>query len=260
MIFDTHTHLNDETYTDVKSIVKEAKNAGVERMLCVGFDEESSQKAIQIAEKYPGVFASVGHIPSESGSFDDDSLPTLRTLAKSSNKVKAIGEIGLDYHREKTKDGIEKQKKMFISQIGLANELNLPVSIHARESLDDVLNILKKYPVKQGGIMHCYSGTLEQAFEFVRLGYKIAFGGVLTFKKAEDTRETFRRIPLSSIVFETDAPYLTPMPHRGETNFPKRIVDTVHFAADLIDMNIDKLEKISYENSLYILHVKTNEY
>ena len=182
MIFDTHIHLNDEKYTNLDVLIKEAKELGVNAFLCVGYDLESSKKAIEIASKFDNVFASVGVIPTEHKQYNDGTINELRKLVKSSSKVKAIGEIGLDYYWEKEEKIKEKQKRMFIEQIALANELDLPVSIHARDSLNDTLNILKIYKVNKAGIMHCYSGSLDLAKEFIKLGFYIAFGGVLTFK------------------------------------------------------------------------------
>ncbi len=259
MIFDTHIHLNDEKYNDLNLVINEAKELGVNAFLCIGYDLKSSKKAIEIATLFDNVFASVGIIPTENKQYNDESINELRNLAKSSSKVKAIGEIGLDYYWEKEDNIKEKQKKMFIEQINLANELDLPVSIHARDSLNDTLNILKEHKVNKAGIMHCYSGSLELAKEFIKLGYYIAFGGVLTFKNSRVTKEVILNIPLERIVFETDAPYLSPSPFRGQINLPKYIVNTVNFASDLLNIDEKELEKIVFNNSLNILHVENYE-
>lgn len=259
MIFDTHIHLNDEKYKDLNLLIKEAKELGVNAFLCVGFELESSKKAIEIASLFDNVFASVGVIPTEHKQYNSNTISELKMLATSSKKVKAIGEIGLDYYWEKDDEIKEKQKQMFIEQINLANELDLPISIHARDSLNDTLNILKTHPVKQGGIMHCYSGSLELANEFIKLGFYIAFGGVLTFKNARVSKEVLMHIPLDKIVFETDAPYLAPSPFRGQTNLPKYIFNTVKYASELLNIDEKKLEDISFKNSLNILHVENYE-
>jgi TatD DNase family protein len=260
MIFDTHIHLNDEKlYENLDQEIKEANKDGVSLFLCVGYDVESSKKAVQIAEKYDCVYAAVGIIPTEHKQYNENTIKEIKNIALSSKKVKAIGEIGLDYYWEKDEDTKRVQKEMFLKQIELANELNLPISIHARDSLSDVLEMLKKYPVKQAGIMHCYSGSVELAKEFVKLGFKIAFGGVLTFKNSKKTKEVFEAIGLENVVFETDAPYLSPEPFRGRINLPKYIVNTVKFAANTYSFDENELENITFNNSLNILHVKINE-
>lgn len=260
MIFDTHIHLNDEKLMEnLDEEISEAIKAGVSKFLCVGYDVESSKKAVQIANKYDCVFAAVGIIPTEHKQYGLNTIGEIKKIALSSKKVKAIGEIGLDYYWEKDEYTKLVQKEMFLKQIDLANKLNLPISIHARDSLSDVLEILKKHPVKQGGIMHCYSGSIELAREFIKLGFKIAFGGVLTFKNSKKTKEVFENIDLDNIVFETDAPYLSPEPYRGKINLPKYIVNIVKFAANTYSFDLERLENITFQNSLNILHVEKNE-
>lgn len=259
MIFDTHIHLNDEKYGDVESLISSAYKKGVTKFLCIGYDLKSSQKAIELAEKYDCVYASIGIIPTEHKQYNEASIVKLEKLIKKSNKVICVGEIGLDYYREKEDEIKEVQKKMFIEQINLANKYNLPISIHARDSLSDTLEILKKYNVNKKGIMHCYSGSLEVAKEFIKLGYKIAFGGVLTFKNSIKTKEVLLGININDVVFETDAPYLSPTPYRGKVNLPEYIVETVKFAANLLNMSQEELEKITFNNSCKILHVEKYE-
>lgn len=260
MIFDTHLHLNDEKILEnLDKYISEAKNAGVGRFLCIGYDVESSKKAVEIAEKYDFVYAAVGVIPTEHEQYNFENNKTLNeieALLHLSKKVVAIGEIGLDYYWEKDEWIKEKQKRMFIEQIALANKYNLPVSIHARDSLQDTLDILKTNRVNKAGIMHCYSGSVELAREFVKLGFKIAFGGVLTFKNSRVTKEVLLDLNSSSIVFETDAPYLAPTPFRGKLNEPKFIVETVKYAANMLNISQELMEEISYKNSLEILNLK----
>lgn len=265
MIFDTHIHLNDKAFLDdLDKYISEAKEKGITKFLCVGFDLESSKLAIEIAKKYKGVYAAIGVIPTEHSGYitmssrqNKPTIDEIRFLAKNNAQyVKAIGEIGLDYYWEKEPEIKAKQKEMFLEQISLANELDLPISIHARDSLQDTFDILKTYPVKETGIMHCYSGSKEMAREFVKLGYKIAFGGVLTFKNSKETKEVIKDISLENIVFETDAPYLAPTPFRGKLNEPKYIYETVKFASEYLGVDQAELEKISFDNSCKILHVK----
>ena len=256
MIFDTHIHLNDKKiYENLDFYIQDALNKGVKKFLCVGYDLESSKIAIEIANKYHEVYASIGIIPTEYKQYNDDSINSLRKLMDKSNKIIAIGEIGLDYYREKEESVRTLQKKIFIEQIELANELNLPISIHCRDAYKDTLDILKEHTCIKKGIMHCFSGSLESAKEFIKLGYLIAFGGVLTFKNSIKTKEVLQNIDLKDVVFETDAPYLAPTPFRGKINIPSYIVETVKYASSLLNCPKETLEDITYKNSLRILNI-----
>lgn len=256
-IFDTHIHLNDEKlFNDLDNYIKDAKESNVGRFLCVGYDIESSIKACEIALKNDFVYASIGIIPTEYKKYNENSINELRDLYfKYKNKIKAIGEIGLDYYWENDESIKKIQKEMFIEQIKLANELNLPVSIHSRDSIQDTYQILKDYKVINAGIMHCYSGSKEMALEFIKLGFYIAFGGVLTFKNSKVTKEVIMNIPLDKIVFETDAPYLAPSPYRGKINEPKFILETVKYASNLLNIDLDKLIEITSNNAKIILKI-----
>ena len=256
MIFDTHIHLNDKKiYENLDFYIQDALNKGVKKFLCVGYDLESSKIAIEIANKYHEVYASIGIIPTEYKQYNDDSINNLRKLMDKSNKIVAIGEIGLDYYWEKEESVRTLQKKIFIEQIELANELNLPISIHCRDAYKDTLDILKGHTCIKKGIMHCFSGSLESAKEFIKLGYLIAFGGVLTFKNSIKTKEVLQNIDLKDVVFETDAPYLAPTPFRGKINIPSYIVETVKYASSLLNCPKETLEDITYKNSLRILNI-----
>ena len=256
MIFDTHIHLNDKKiYENLDFYIQDALNKGVKKFLCVGYDLESSKIAIEIANKYHEVYASIGIIPTEYKQYNDDSINNLRKLMDKSNKIVAIGEIGLDYYWEKEESVRTLQKKIFIEQIELANELNLPISIHCRDAYKDTLDILKEHTCIKKGIMHCFSGSLESAKEFIKLGYLIAFGGVLTFKNSIKTKEVLQNIDLKDVVFETDAPYLAPTPFRGKINIPSYIVETVKYASSLLNCPKETLEDITYKNSLKILNI-----
>lgn len=254
MIFDTHIHLNDEKlYENLDLYLKEAKEVGVSDFLCVGYDLESSKRAIEIANKYNNVYAAIGFIPTEWKKWTTSSIANLEELLKKSSKIVAIGEIGLDYYWEKEENVKKIQKLMFISQIELANKYDLPISIHSRDSIQDTYDILKNYPCVNKGIMHCYSGSIEMSKEFIKLGYKIAFGGVLTFKNAIEIKRILKQTDLKNVLLETDAPYLSPVPHRGKVNEPKFILDTAKFAANLLKINLEEFVNITYQNSLDIL-------
>lgn len=260
MIFDTHIHLNEPRLLENLDLyLKEAKENGVNKFLCVGWDYESSKKAVELANQYEEIYAAIAIMPTEHKSFNDENFSKLEDLLKISNKIVAIGETGLDYYREKEEEIKNKQKEMFLKHINLANKYNLPLSIHCRDAIQDTFDILKNNPVIKKGVMHCYSGSLEMAKEFIKLGYKIAFGGVLTFKNSIVSKQVLTSIPLNSIVLETDAPYLAPMPYRGKLNEPKFIKNTSIFASNLLNMDIDVFEKEVYKNSIEIFHVETYE-
>jgi len=256
MIFDTHIHLNDEKLLrNLDSYLKEAREIGVNYFLCVGWDIESSKKAIELSEKYEGIYVAIGIMPTEWKQYNNNSIEQLRKLANHP-KVVAIGEIGLDYYWEKTEEIKTIQKKMLIEEIELANELNLPVTIHCREAYQDCLNIFKSFHVKNRSVMHCYSGSYELSKEFIKENFVLAFGGTLTYKNSINTQNVFDKTDIQNIVFETDAPYLSPQRHRGETNLPKYIYDTILYASNRKKIDINTLEEITFKTSENIFHVK----
>ena len=259
MIFDTHIHFNDDKlYSNLDEYIKEARDKGVEKFLCVGWDIDSSKKAIEIAHKYKGIiYAAVGIMPTEHKSYNENSILELKELAKDSC-VRAIGEIGLDYYWEKTDEIKSKQKKMFIDQISLANELDLPISVHCRDAIQDTYDILKNFHVKRRSILHCYSGSLEMARLFLGLNFSFGFGGTLTYKNNKNAVNTFDNIGLENIVFETDAPYLPPQNHRGILNKPSYIFETVLFAANRKNLSIGELEDITTRNAENIFSREKN--
>lgn len=250
MIFDTHIHLNDKKIlNNLDQYINDALSKGVKKFLCVGWDIESSKKAIEIAHKYKDiVFAAVGIIPTEHLQFNDNSINELRELAKD-RVVRAIGEIGLDYYWEKEEKVKEKQKDMFIKQIELANELNLPISVHSREAIKDTFDILNYFHVKRKSVLHCYSGSLEMAREFMKINFVFGFGGTLTYKNSVNVKKTIQNIGLEHILFETDAPYLPPQNHRGKLNEPSYICETVRYVSEFLNIDLNKLEDITFKNS-----------
>jgi len=249
MIFDTHIHLNDERLiNNLDEYLSDARILGITDFLCVGWDIESSKKAIELAHKFNGVYAAIALMPTEWKQYNKETISELRELAKD-NLVVAIGEIGLDYYWEKTDEIKAIQKEMFIGQIKLANELNLPVSIHCRDAYQDCLDVVKSFHVKRKSVMHCYSGSLEMGLEFIRNNFVLAFGGTLTFKNSKNAQNVFLNIDIDSIVFETDAPYLAPQKFRGQMNIPKYIYETILFASSLRNMNFEDFQKQIYKNS-----------
>ena len=247
-MIDSHCHINDDLYKDNPAeYIKESEKAGVFRFLVVGFDEKSSELALDIANKNSSCFAAVGIHPSDTKKAQPGDLDKIRELAKE-NKVIAIGEIGLDYYWDKEEAIKKQQKEYFIEQIKIANELNLPISIHCRDALEDCLKILKEKPVKRGGIMHCYAGSLEMSAEFIKLGFLLGFGGTVTFKNAVRPKEVAANVPSTSYVLETDSPYLTPHPYRGKENHSKYLYLVRDQIAELRGITPEQVEKETNDN------------
>ncbi len=249
MFVDTHAHLNDDKLiNDVQEVINRAKDFGVERIINAGYDLASSQKGIELADKYKEVYACIGVHPENCKIFDN-SIENFLIENGEREKVVAIGEIGLDYHYE----GYDKefQKKVFIRQLEIANELNLPVVIHSRDATGDMLEILKsnKELLKNGGLMHCFNGSLETLNEVLKLGLKVSFGGAITFKNSRNAPELIANMPLDAFTLETDCPYLSPEPFRGKINEPKNIPIIAQKIADILNKNISEIQKISTENA-----------
>ena len=247
-MIDSHCHINDSLYIgNPAEYVKEAEKAGVFEFLVVGFDIPSSIDAVNIAKQFKGCFSAVGVHPSDVKKIELKDLKQIEEIAKQ-DKVIAIGEIGLDYYWDKEEAAKDKQKEFFIKQIKIANKLDLPISIHCREAIDDCLQILKSNPVKRGGIMHCFAGSVESAKEFIKLGFLLGFGGTVTFKNAVRPKEVVTSIPSTSYVLETDAPYLTPDPYRGKENHSKYLYLVKNKIAELRNITPEQVEKESNEN------------
>ena len=248
-IVDTHCHLNDEAlFKDLDNVILRARNAGVEKMIVVGWDEHSSKLAIQIAEQYDFIYAIIGFHPENIFDIDDEILYKTLELYKHP-KVVAIGEIGLDYHWTKEPDKRELQKQFFIKQIDFANKVKLPISIHCREAVTDAIEILKKHKPEYGGVMHCYSGSVEQLQEIINLNLHIGLDGPVTFTNAKTPKEVAYEVPLEKLVVETDSPYLSPHPLRGTVNEPANISLVVDEIARIRDMSKKHLLDVLYQNS-----------
>lgn len=253
-IFDTHCHFNhDEFYKDANRFLLEAKENGVQRFLVVGYDKESSLRAVKLAEQYEEMYAAIGFHPTEINVSEEDFQVVMDLL--SHPKVVAVGEIGLDYHWVKDSSQREKQKEYFIRQIEIANKHNKPIVVHNRDAMQDCFDISKEHRVTKGGIMHCYSGSVEMARELVKLNFMIGLGGPVTFLNAKTPKEVAEIIPLTSLVLETDAPYLAPHPHRGETNRPMYIVLVLNEISKIRNMSSEELAKITYDNACRMFHV-----
>lgn len=252
MIIDTHCHIFDEKFDGIREeVINEALEMGVKKMIVVGYDYQSSLKAIELAEKYDFMYASIGLHPSEVLKEKDKSLEWIRELYNKSKKVVAIGEIGLDYYWDKS--FIEEQKDFFVKQIKIASDLNLPIIVHTRDSIQDCFNILKDIKIR--GVLHCFSSSVEMAREFVKRGYYIGIGGVVTFKNSVEIKKVAEDIDINYILSETDCPYLAPVPFRGKTNHPGYTKFVVEKISELRGMDLEKVEKIleNNANSLFLI-------
>ena len=248
-LIDTHCHLNDEQlYQDLDNVISRALQTGIEKMVVIGWDKESSLKAIKIAEQYPFIYACVGFHPENLEGVDETQLNEVLNLY-SHPKVVGIGEIGLDYHWEKDSQKREIQKEFFIKQIEFANKVGLPISIHSREAFQDTLEILKNHKPLHGGVMHCYSGSVENVNDIINLGLYIGLDGPVTFRNAKTPKEVAIEVPLEKLVLETDSPYLSPHPLRGTVNEPANLILIADEIAALRDMSKKHLLEVVYDNS-----------
>lgn len=243
MLIDTHAHLQD--YADLKTILNRAADKGVEKIICIGYDLESSLTAVNLARQHKEVYAVVGIHPHSATDLNEKVLTQLFQLGRE-EKVLAIGEIGLDYYRNLSPQ--EDQQKAFVAQLGLARELKKPVVIHDRDAHQEVLDTLKKEKGGiNGGIMHCYSGHLPLAVELMKIGFYISFAGPVTYKNAKKTQEVAAKIPLDRILVETDCPYLTPEPLRGKQNEPANVL---YVAEKIAQLRQKSLDEIAYQTTL----------
>lgn len=219
MIFDTHAHYEDEKFDlDREELLASMRVHGIDKIVNVGSSLETVKKSINLAEKYDFIYAAAGVHPSEIECLDEDGFVWLKEQAKHP-KIVAVGEIGLDYYWDKEKDVQEKQRIWFRRQLALAKEIRLPVIIHSRDAAEDTLTIMKEAHTMQiPGVIHCFSYSVQMAEEYVRMGYYIGVGGVVTFKNAKKLKEVVEKIPLDYLLLETDCPYMAPEPFRGKRN------------------------------------------
>ncbi len=256
MLFDSHAHLNDERFDeDRDELIDSLKSKGVELVLNPGACIETSKSSIELANKYDFIYAAVGVHPHDVGEMTENDIETLRNLATENNKVVAIGEIGLDYYYDNSPR--EVQKKWFKRQIELANELKLPIIIHDRDAHGDTFEIIKNTKSPEiGCVLHCYSGNVELAREYVKMGCYISIPGTVTFKNNKKTVEVAREIPLEYLLIETDSPYMAPVPNRGKRNDPSM----VQFVADKIaqekGISYEKVCEATKENAKKLFGIK----
>ena len=246
---DVHCHLTGEDYDDVggvDAVVRRAVDSGVERIICSGYDVDTSMEARALAERHKEVYFSAGFHPSELKKWQDGDLERLRELG-SHEKCVAVGEIGLDYHFDDNPSK-EEQAEKFVLQMRLADELGLPIVIHSRDSAQDTLTILREnaHLLKKGGLLHCYSYSAEMMRDFSALGLYYSFGGPCTFKNANKVQDCVRCVPATRILTETDCPYLSPVPLRGQ--FPNTPANVVHVAKQMIQLR--QADEKEFENQV----------
>lgn len=245
MYFDTHTHLDDARFADDRAeVIQKVRDAGVTLAVNIGADMKSSETSVALAEQYDFIYASVGVHPEDVTHLTEADMDRLAELAQH-NKVVAIGEIGLDYHYDDVPK--ELQKKWFLRQIQLAQKLELPYIVHDREAHGDVLEIIRESGYFRG-VMHCYSGSAEMAQELLKLGFYISFAGPVTFKNGKKTQEAAKQIPIERILIETDSPYLTPEPYRGQRNDSSMVQFVARKIAELKGITAAEAARITMEN------------
>ena len=242
MFTDSHCHIYKEYYPNIDDVIKIAENNKVNCFINNGCDDKSNREIIELLKKYSNMYGAIGIHPESVDTYTNDDLKFVEDNLNNP-KVVAIGEIGLDYYY--TKENKYQQIELLEKQLKIAERNHMPVIIHSREATLDTLNILKKYKVK--GIIHSFSGSLETANEYIKMGYLIGINGVITFKNAH-IKEVIKELTLESLVLETDSPYLTPEPYRGRQNNPSHILDIAKFVANLKDTNLENLADITNKN------------
>ncbi|WP_409272945.1 TatD family hydrolase [Neobacillus sp. SCS-31] len=254
MLIDTHAHLNAEQYEeDIEEVIGRAKENGVEKIVVVGFDRPTIEKAIELAETHDFIYACVGWHPVDAIDMTDEDLSWIEELA-AHPKVVALGETGLDYHWDKSPRDI--QKEVFRKQIRLAKKVKLPIVIHNREATADIVQILKEENASEvGGIMHCFSGSVEIAKQCVEMNFYISLGGPVTFKNAVKPKEVAAELPLDKLLVETDCPYLTPHPHRGKRNEPSYVKLVAEEIARIKGIPFEDVAKATTENAMRLFGI-----
>ncbi len=242
MFTDTHCHILKEYYENIDDIINNAKNVGINRVINNGCDNKSNKEVLELIDKYPNMYGAIGIHPENVETYTEDDIKYIEDNLKKP-KIVAIGEIGLDYHY--TKDNKEKQINLFERQLKLAEKHHIPVIIHSREATEDTINCLKKYNIT--GVIHSFSGSLETAKIYIKMGFILGINGVITFKNSK-LKEVIKEIDLENIIFETDSPYLTPEPFRGQKNEPARIINIAEFICNLKNIDKSQASIITNEN------------
>lgn len=254
MLFDTHAHLNAEQYNeDLEQVIERAKSEKVKKIVVVGFDRPTITRAMELIEEYDFIYAAIGWHPVDAIDMTDEDLAWIKDLSQH-EKVVAIGEMGLDYYWDKSPKDV--QKEVFRRQIALAKEVNLPIVIHNRDATEDVVTILKEEGAAEvGGIMHCFTGSLEIAKACMEMNFYISFGGPVTFKNAKKPKEVVKEIPSDRLLIETDCPYLTPVPFRGKRNEPSYVKYIAEQIAELREISFEELAELTTKNAKKVFRI-----
>lgn len=249
MIFESHAHFDDSRFdVDRKEILGNIGKNGLDVVINVGASMQMNERTMEIAHEFPRVYAAIGMHPSELASKRDDTMDWLRTYA-TDEKVVAIGEIGLDYYWIKEPDLRQEQKEWFRKQLELARQMNLPVIIHSRDAAKDTLELMKEERAQEiPGVVHCYSYSVENALDYIQMGYYIGIGGVVTFKNAKTLKEVVKQIPLDRLLVETDCPYMAPEPFRGKRNSSLYLPYIIEKIAQIKQISPQEVEKVTREN------------
>ena len=257
-LFDTHAHYDAGQFdADRDAVLSALPGLGVKLVVDPGCDLPSSRMAVELAAKYPFLYAAVGLHPEELEGASLSDLDAVRALAVRPNVV-AIGEIGLDYYWVEDEEGRKKQRDFFRAQLALARELDLPVIVHDREAHGDSLDIVKEFP-RVRGVFHCYSGSAEMARELVRLGWMISFTGVLTYKNARKAVEAAQAVPLDRLMIETDSPYMAPEPHRGRRNHSGYVIHVCERLAEVKGIPVEECARVTLENGCRFFGISAGE-
>jgi len=251
-MIDTHSHINMIEGLSLEQIINNAKDFGVNKIIVPSAYPKDIDEVMSLVEKYPTVYGLLGVHPTEVKDWNDTLINKIKEYSKHP-KIVGIGEIGLDYYWDKSFN--ELQKEVFIKQINLANELNLTISIHDRDAHKDTFDILKTHNKNSKIVMHCFSGSMEFARECIKEGFYIALGGVVTFKNAVKTKEVAKSIPLDKLLLETDAPYLTPVPYRGEENQPAYIKYVAKEIAKIREITFEEVVKATTRNACEVFNL-----
>lgn len=253
---DTHAHLAEEEFKeDLQEVISRALERNIRTIVLIGVGIEGSQRALALAKTNPLFKVAVGFHPEEVLSITEEDWITLESFIQDPLVI-AVGEIGLDHHWDKDPKIHALQEEVFMRQIDLANQHHLPIIVHSRDAHQASFNILKNHPAKYSGILHCYSGSLELANEYIKCGYHIGIGGPVSFKNAIEPKEVAQKIDLNYLHIETDAPYLAPVPHRGKRNESAFVIETARVIAQLRGIPLEELQKALYQNFNLLFRVK----
>ena len=254
MIFDSHAHYDDAQFDDDRmDVLSHLKDAGVAKVVNISNGWDDLLKTLELIKQVPFLYGTVGIHPCKVSELNDERMEQMRDFC-SGDKIVAVGEIGLDYYW--MSDPKEVQKEWFIRQLRLAKEVNLPVVIHSRDASQDTFDIMKaEHAGTTGGVIHCYSGSVEMAREYVKMGYFLGIGGVVTFKNSKTLKKVAAEIPLEHIVIETDCPYLAPTPYRGKRNSSAYLPMVVEEIARLRGISPEEVERVTYENALRLYSI-----